>query len=265
MLYYVYPNGTAPLRIVQLGYCNDVQKARFGPSQRRPYYIVTYVIKGRGFFNGNLVEKGQGFLITPYSFEHYYPDENNPWEFVWALTDDENMAEIFQTYNANPNSKIFSFADIQAAESFAHKVVYHHQTLLPASVLLEWFLNLYNSHQPVGVNVGRKDYLAVATEYIETNIHQKIAVKTLTELLGISQAYLFKLFQKQYSLSPKDYISTRKLFHAKKILRESDFSITEIAQSVGFDDVLSFSRFFSKNEGRSPTKYRSQSKKESDV
>ncbi len=255
MMYFVYPLGNAPLKLTQLGYCNDIKKARFGPS-RRKYYIVHYVLKGRGFFNGNPVKQGQGFLITPYSFEHYYPDEREPWEFVWALTDDKNMEELFQSYPVDPKTNIFSFSDIQAAERYAHTIERHHFEWLPASVLLEWFLRLYNSHQHTVKNGGLKDYLTVATEYVETNIHQKITVQTLTELLGISQAYLFKLFQKQYSLSPKNYLSSRKLFHAKKLLQETQFSITQIARSVGFDDVLSFSKFFAKHEKQSPTDYR---------
>lgn len=262
MIYCVYPLGSAPLKLLQLGYANDIDMVRYGPSQSRPYYIVHYVLKGQGYFNGNLVKKGQGFLITPYSFEYYYPDKSDPWEFTWVLTDDVHMAEIFQTYPIDPETKIFSFSDLQAAESFARKVIYHNQTLFPASVLLEWFLNLYNSHQASGMRKGVKDYLTVATEFIETNIHQKISVETIIKLLGISQAYLFKLFQKQYKLSPKQYISSRKLFHAKKLLKETELLVTEIAQSVGFDDVLSFSRFFSKNEGKSPTLYRLENQKQ---
>jgi transcriptional regulator GlxA family with amidase domain len=39
-------------------------------------------------------------------------------------------------------------------------------------------------------------------------------------------------------------------------LTETNISITDIAISVGFDDVLSFSKFFSKYEKISPSQYR---------
>lgn len=256
MIYFVFPIGSSPLEITQLGYCNDITSARFGPSTIRPYYIIHYVIKGKGFFNGTPLKKGQGFLISPYSFEHYYPDKNDPWEFVWILSKDENMAKIFQTYQTVSNTNIFDFTDIQVAENLALKIQRNHKQALSSSVLLEWFLHLYNTHQKSIKSNGTKDYLTVSTEYIETNIYHKITIEELTEILGISQGYLYKLFKSHYGLSPKDYLSSRKLFHAKNLLTETNISITDIAISVGFDDVLSFSKFFSKYEKISPSQYR---------
>ena len=44
--------------------------------------------------------------------------------------------------------------------------------------------------------------------------------------------------------------------HAKKLLTETDMSITEIANSVGYSDALAFSKAFSSKEKLSPQKYR---------
>ena len=57
-------------------------------------------------------------------------------------------------------------------------------------------------------------------------------------------------------LNTKEYINKVKLRYAENLLQNSNNSIIEIAASVGFDDVLSFSRFFSKKKGISPSNYR---------
>ncbi|MBQ9968855.1 MAG: helix-turn-helix transcriptional regulator [Oscillospiraceae bacterium] len=83
-----------------------------------------------------------------------------------------------------------------------------------------------------------------------------MTVAELTGFLGISQPYLFKLFKARFGLSPKQYLAEQKLHRAKTLLRQSDMTVTHIANSVGFSDVLAFSRFFTNKEGISPQKYR---------
>ena len=49
------------------------------------------------------------------------------------------------------------------------------------------------------------------------------------------------------------------MLEAKRLLYHSDMQIQEIAFKVGYDDIQSFSRFFKKQEGISPSKYRIKS------
>ena len=47
-----------------------------------------------------------------------------------------------------------------------------------------------------------------------------------------------------------------KIEQAKQLLKKTDITVTQVANSVGFSDVLSFSRFFTSKMGVSPQKYR---------
>ncbi|MBR4034234.1 MAG: helix-turn-helix domain-containing protein, partial [Clostridia bacterium] len=69
-------------------------------------------------------------------------------------------------------------------------------------------------------------------------------------------AYLYKVFKNNVAISPKQYILQSKLLQAQLLLKESDLSISEVGDAVGFSDVLAFSRFFSSRTGCSPTDYR---------
>ena len=57
-------------------------------------------------------------------------------------------------------------------------------------------------------------------------------------------------------MSPKKYIVKEKLDKAKMMLTKTDIPITQIAASVGYPDVLAFSKVFSAYEKMSPSKYR---------
>lgn len=74
--------------------------------------------------------------------------------------------------------------------------------------------------------------------------------------MGISDRYLYNLFIKYVGISPKEYINNAKIEYAEKLLKNSRSSIAEIATSVGYEDALAFSRFFSKKKGVSPSEYR---------
>ena len=79
---------------------------------------------------------------------------------------------------------------------------------------------------------------------------------SVADALGISDRYLYNLFIRHEGISPKQYINDLRIRSAKALLRDTEYSVTEIGESVGFGDVLTFSRFFSKFAGISPTAYR---------
>ena len=92
MRYSIFSKSNCPiLDITNIGYAKDTAVTRFGPGVRNSY-IIHYVISGKGYFNGNSVSAGQGFLITPGMKEHYYPDKNEPWEFLWVISNDDKIA-----------------------------------------------------------------------------------------------------------------------------------------------------------------------------
>ena len=71
-------------KIYSIGFSDDPRVTRFGPSVRNQY-IIHYVLSGKGSFNGNKVEKEQGFLIVPGMYEEYHSDESDPWSFLWII------------------------------------------------------------------------------------------------------------------------------------------------------------------------------------
>jgi AraC-like DNA-binding protein len=61
-------------------------------------------------------------------------------------------------------------------------------------------------------------------------------------------------------IPPHRYMQEAKLSLARRLLRESDLPITEIADVLGYDDPLYFSRLFRREVGLSPRDYRKDTK-----
>jgi AraC-like DNA-binding protein len=84
--------------------------------------------------------------------------------------------------------------------------------------------------------------------------HRKVSF--YASKLNVSPGYLYSIFKRTTNKSPSRFIQLQLLSEAKKELNTSGSSITDIASHLNFSDPYSFSKFFKKHVGCSPTEYR---------
>ncbi|WP_339658944.1 helix-turn-helix domain-containing protein [Flavobacterium frigidarium] len=104
-----------------------------------------------------------------------------------------------------------------------------------------------------------KKQLDIVRDYnylVETNFKTKKQVADYAEMLNKSPKTLSNLFKKYNEKSPLQIIQDRTILEARRLLRHSDQSIKEIAYEIGYEDIQSFSRFFKKLEGVSPSEFK---------
>ncbi|MBO7745905.1 AraC family transcriptional regulator [Paenibacillus sp. MWE-103] len=77
---------------------------------------------------------------------------------------------------------------------------------------------------------------------------------------GLKRSRFYALFREETGLSPKHYMMLRKLQRIKCDLRQSDASITQIAEKYGYSSIHVLSKNFRKHIGVTPSEYRRQSR-----
>jgi len=92
--------------------------------------------------------------------------------------------------------------------------------------------------------------------YILANIEFDISISRIAKLFHYNETYLGRLFRKETGMSINDYINSRRMEIAKKLLTETDRTVINISASVGFNNVTYFNRIFKKSEGITPSGYR---------
>ena len=105
-------------------------------------------------------------------------------------------------------------------------------------------------------SVSRNSYVESAKATIKSSIKSPVKVADIAASLGISDRYLYNLFIKHEGISPKQFLSNARVEKAKRLLSESELTVTEVAEECGFTDVLSFSHFFSDHAGISPSAFK---------
>lgn len=93
-------------------------------------------------------------------------------------------------------------------------------------------------------------------KYIDQHYANQISLKSIAAQFYINPVYLGQLFKKNYDLYFNDYLLQLRIFEAKKLLRQTDMRIYEVAEKVGFNHSEYFVAQFEKMEKLSPTAYR---------
>lgn len=94
-----------------------------------------------------------------------------------------------------------------------------------------------------------------AVEYLKKHIYDtSLKIDKLYQLCGISHTYFSKIFLLEFGVRPKEYITERRMAHAKVIIDSGEMdSVKQLALSVGYTDPLYFSKVFKNHFGISPT------------
>lgn len=107
----------------------------------------------------------------------------------------------------------------------------------------------------------KNDILYPAIKYLENNIsNSELNNSLLASKANISEIYFRKLFIEKMGITPKQYILDVRMQKAKRLLTESEYSISAIAEECGFSSVYSFSRAFKEKIALSPTEYAKKNK-----
>ena len=92
-------------------------------------------------------------------------------------------------------------------------------------------------------------------KYINEHLHKHLSLNEVAAVFGISPSYLSQLFSKYNDIGFSEYINTCKINEAKRLLKEENLKVYEVADTLGFESAFYFSKVFKKLEGISPSEY----------
>jgi AraC-like DNA-binding protein len=243
--------------LLRFGYEENGHRAKWGPGARN-YYIIHYILSGKGYFNGNPLKPGFGFLIRPMQQVEYHMDSADPWQYFWISFSGKTAEQICKNHISTGENGIFSWSHIPLIRELLRQLNSRDHAIAPMFALsLLYQILAAHEEEP---KQTQKPHVERAVKLISKHISQPLSVGQIATACNLDDRYLYNLFIKHMGISPKQYISQARLSHAKALLRESNYSVAEVAASVGYDDALAFSKFFARHVGLSPTCYRKEHK-----
>lgn len=111
-------------------------------------------------------------------------------------------------------------------------------------------------HTVSGVRSDTVHHVKVILDYISEHYKETITIEELAEILHFSPQYFMRFFKKYTGMTCLDYINEYRLNTAAKLLLETNWTISEIAEEVGLGNVSYFNRLFKRKYEMTPREYR---------
>lgn len=245
---------------------------RYGP-KTRPYYLIHYVVKGKGIFycKGKEfnIKENDIFLIRPNEETIYTADAEDPWQYYFVAfsgADADNIIHridwkdgyVFTPKNGKSVCSIMkSLFMIKRNDMIGDCLVLSSVYKLFAELLAGGTkdCDAVQTADDTGVSDERM-ILNKAKQYIEESLADVISVDELAKKVGFHRSSLYRLFKKELGISVTQYILGRRMDKAAYYLLNTRLSVSEIAYMAGFSDYAHFYRTFRKTFDFTPTEYR---------
>ncbi|MEO1536897.1 MAG: helix-turn-helix transcriptional regulator [Pseudomonadota bacterium] len=148
--------------------------------------------------------------------------------------------------------------EASGGEEHANRALTYH-----AGLLSVWLARIGDLHadQAHGASATRLDTaghrLAEAfTALVERDFHNPAGVQHYAGLLGVTPTHLSRVCRKISGRPALDILTDRRHFEARRLLRDTNMQIAEVARKCGFTSAAYFTRAFRARSGQSPSEFR---------
>jgi AraC-like DNA-binding protein len=170
---------------------------------------------------------------------------------IFPVTEEQSAElELIFTKMAKELSSDYAFK-YDLLRNYVLELIHAGQKLQPAAAL-------YPSHA-ASARVSSLFIELLERQFPIESPHQKLKLRTAkdyADMLAIHVNHLNKVLKENIGKTTTDLISSRVVQEAKILLKQTDWNISEIAYSLGFEEVAHFSNFFRKQTGLSPVSFR---------
>ncbi len=231
-------------------------------------FQLLYIAAGKAHFHFDgkeqIVTAGHMVLYRPkepQKYEYYGEDQT---EVYWVHFTGGNVTNILRSYGLTDDKRVFycgSGLDYQnlfrtminelqmCKENYAEMLeMYLRQIFI---MLQRYFLNTLKADNTHVVEVIDK-----ATLFFNEHYSEDISIDEYAQSNHVSISWFIRNFKQCTGSTPMQYILSKRIYNAEILLHDSSYNVTEIAQIVGYDNPLYFSRIFKKIKGLSPSEYR---------
>ncbi|MBQ9967861.1 MAG: AraC family transcriptional regulator [Oscillospiraceae bacterium] len=209
--------------------------------------VIHYIRHGRGtlYIKDQVYEVGAGqfFLITIGESAKCVADEEDPWEYQWVCFTgvlSHDFAQLPPVFSL-PEDIISRLFDLRCPEDNLGCRIASDLLLLHSKL--------------ISLKENPRDYVQTTLDRIQTSYMHKLSVAQLAKEMGIDRSHLSRLFKAKMGISIQDHILRYRISESKRYLK-SGYSIKETALLCGFSDPPNFTRHFSKQEGRTPSEWK---------
>jgi len=95
-----------------------------------------------------------------------------------------------------------------------------------------------------------------AVNFIDENLEKELSIQVISKKVNVSKSVLYKRFHDCFKCTISEYINNKRIDKSVEFLKNTDLSMEEISQKVGFSSASYYGKIFKKQKGIAPLKYK---------
>lgn len=225
---------------------------------------LVFVKKGGGtaYCDGKkyTLSENSFFLVFPNQVHHYSDCPEG--EYVLIIIKPSVLRSFKGVFEEGvPSSALWHFEqncddNIVCLLDMAMKdYIRYGDSLIIEAYLTALFAKLLNFYNIEKTRTSPQTILQIL-QYCTAHYKENITVHSVAETLHISRSTVSHIFSSRLSINFCDYINSLRLIEAEQLLKNKNYSITEISYLCGFSTIRTFNRAFLKRYGISPSDFR---------
>lgn len=251
------------LASLEIGFAGiSTLRGRYQVGRRVPdYHTLLFTIEGQGKLHcpaGQQKIEPNTLTLLPVGQPFLFELDADVWKTAWFCLDDGQLWEHLRHKKA-------SVLYCESAQAIYHLLCHlyyeNHSEMQSGSITqIQQYLHL---------NIGKNTLIQHESpaqvrrlenlfQHIQQQLHFPWTVEEMAAQIHYSAPHLHRLCQKTYQQSPLQHLIHLRMERAKHLLTETNWSLAQIANSVGYQDVFNFSNRFKKSVGVAPSRYRHQ-------
>lgn len=234
-------------------------------------YVFQYVVYGAGKYKiGNNVydlHRGDLFFIPKGSSVYYESNSSTPYSYFWVVFNGAMAEKLLALTPLSQNTPVVFYNDDSIA--FIMDKIVNDIAVKTQSAAINATGELYKlfpllakkcTLKEIQRNQDRSRYVYEAMFYIHDYYYKPLTIDDIAKHVGLNRSYFSTLFKKQCSATPLEYLISIRMKEACRLLKETDYPVSEIAAIVGFESAVNFYIRFKQKLGISPKEYRKTEK-----
>ena len=237
------------------------------PRGRRDFQLL-YIASGKAHFHFDgkeqIVTAGHMVLYRPkepQKYEYYGEDQT---EVYWVHFTGGNVTNILRSYGITDDKKVFYCGSGLDYKNLFRSMINELQMCKEnyAEMLEMYLRQIFIMLKRYFVDSLKTDNAHIieeidkATLYFNEHYSEEISIEEYAQNNHFSVSWFIRNFKHCTGSTPMQYILSKRIYNAEILLHDSTYNVTEIAEIVGYENPLYFSRIFKKVKGLSPSEYR---------
>jgi YesN/AraC family two-component response regulator len=171
----------------------------------------------------------------------------------------DSVSGLLIRWNVEEREEIENF--YRAIQRENERELFGHELILKTS-LIQFLIKIYRKSKhliemlPTQKQSHSQANVRRILQYINQNFTESINLADLSKALHLNKYYMCHCFKEVTGYTINNYLMSKRIEEAKKMLRTTDEPIGEISEKLGFNTSVHFSRLFKQHAGVSPLNFR---------